>query len=328
MCTAWVRFVIYGAGAIGGVLGGRLHEHSHDVVLIARGSQFEAIRDHGLRVESPEGSSRVKVPVIARPADLVFGPEDVVLLTMKSQDTVAALRDLAAAVDRDVPVGCVQNGVENERMALRLFSHVYGVSVMCPASHLTPGVVQAFSAPITGILDIGCFPAGIDAVAEAIARAFRGSTFESDVREDILRWKYRKLLTNLGNAIEAVCGSEARRGPIGELVTREGERCLRAAGIDFASSAEDAARRNALLPVRPIGAQARPGGSSWQSLRRRSGSIETDFLNGEIVLLGRLHDVPTPANELLQRLANDMARRRTHPGAFPPEEFLARLSGR
>jgi 2-dehydropantoate 2-reductase len=328
MCTAWVRFVIYGAGAIGGVLGGRLHEHGHDVVLIARGSQFEAIRDHGLRVESPEGSSLVKVPVISHPADLAFAPEDVVLLTMKSQDTEVALRDLAAAVDRNVPVGCVQNGVENERVALRLFSHVYGVSVMCPASHLTPGVVQAFSAPITGILDVGCFPGGTDAVAEAIARAFRGSAFHSEVRADISRWKYRKLLTNLGNAIEAVCGPDARRGPIGELVTREGERCLRAAGIDFASTAEDAARRDGLLNVRPIGDQPRPGGSSWQSLQRQSGSIETDYLNGEIVLIGRLHDVPTPANELLQRLANDMARRRTLPGVVPVEEFLARLSVR
>lgn len=327
MSTGPVRFVIYGAGAIGGVLGARLHDHGHDVALIARGLQFEAIRDHGLRIESSDGSSVVTVPVISHPADLDFRPDDVILLTMKSQDTAPALRVLAATVDRDVPVGCVQNGVENERAALRLFPHVFSVTVMCPASHLTPGVVQAFSAPITGILDIGCFPGGTDEVAERIAKAFRGSGFDSEVRTDILRWKYRKLLTNLGNAIEAVCGTGARRGPIGELVTREGELCLRTAGIDFASDAEDAARRGDLLTVRPIGDQARPGGSSWQSLYRRSGSIETDYLNGEIVLLGRIHGVPTPANQLLQHLATQMALDGTPPGAFPPEEFLARLSG-
>ena len=45
------------------------------------------------------------------------------------------------------------------------------------------------------------------------------------------------------------------------------------------------------------------GGSSWQSLARGTGSIEAEFLNGEIVLLGALHGVPTPVNALLQRLA-------------------------
>jgi 2-dehydropantoate 2-reductase len=63
---------------------------------------------------------------------------------------------------------------------------------------------------------------------------------------------------------------------------------------EYASDAEDTARRANLLSVQPIGNQPRGGGSSWQSLRRRTGSIETDFLNGEIVQLGRLHDVPTP----------------------------------
>ena len=45
-----------------------------------------------------------------------------------------------------------------------------------------------------------------------------------------------------------------------------------------------------------IGGRRRGGGSSWQSLARGTGTIETDYLNGEIVLLGRLHGVPTPVN--------------------------------
>ena len=52
------------------------------------------------------------------------------------------------------------------------------------------------------------------------------------------------------------------------------------------------------------GRQSRPGASSWQSLARGTGSIEADYLNGEIVLLGRLHGVATPVNAALQRLAN------------------------
>jgi len=191
----------------------------------------------------------------------------------------------------------VQNGVDNEREALRQFTNVYSVCVMCPTGHLEPGVVMAYSSPISGILDVGCYPSGIDGVAEGMAAAFRAS---------------------------AVCGPTARAGPLGELVIREGEACLRAAGIAFVTTEEDAARRDDLLQIRPIGANARPGGSSWQSLQRATGSIETDYLNGEIVLLGRMHRVPTPVNELLQRLANEAARDRAAPGSIAPEEILTR----
>ena len=52
--------------------------------------------------------------------------------------------------------------VENERAALRFFPNVYGVCVMCPAVHLEPGVVQAYSTPVPGILHLGRFPSGAD----------------------------------------------------------------------------------------------------------------------------------------------------------------------
>lgn len=64
--------------------------------------------------------------------------------------------------------------------------------------------------------------------------------------------------------------------------------------------------------------------SSWQSLARQSRSIETDYLNGEIVLLGRLHGVPTPVNDLLQRTARVAAREGISPGSMTVEALLAR----
>ena len=74
-------------------------------------------------------------------------------------------------------------------------------------------------------------------------------------------------------------------------------------------------RRGDLLSLARVGGARRGGGSSWQSLARGLGSIETDYLNGEIVLLGRLHGVPTPANALVQRLADQAARQKARPGA-------------
>ncbi|NUU24463.1 MAG: ketopantoate reductase family protein, partial [Streptomycetaceae bacterium] len=76
----------------------------------------------------------------------------------------------------------------------------------------------------------------------------------------------------------------------------------------------------------PLHGAPRGGGSSWQSLNRGTGTIEADYLNGEIALLGRLHGVPTPLNDLLQRLANTFARERRAPGSMPVGE-LVRLTG-
>jgi 2-dehydropantoate 2-reductase len=320
-----VRFVVYGAGAIGGVLGGRLAEHGSDVVLIARGAHLEAIRARGLTIESPDATVTVAVPAVGHPSEAAIREGDVVVLAMKSQDTVAALEALAGCAPRATPVVCAQNGVDNERSALRHFPNVYGMCVMCPAAHLDPGVVQASSSPVTGLMDLGRWPQGSDGVAEAIATTLSGATFSSVPRDDIARWKWGKLLMNLGNAVEAAFQPDGSARRLADLARREGVRCLESAGIDAVSPDEDAARRGSLLTAKPIGGQRRGGGSTWQSLARSTGVVETDYLTGEIVLLGRLHGVATPVNELLQTLVNDLARAHRAPSLGNAAEVLVEL---
>jgi 2-dehydropantoate 2-reductase len=75
--------------------------------------------------------------------------------------------------------------------------------------------------------------------------------------------------------------------------------------------------------VAPVGGVPRPGSSQWQSLHRRTGTIEADYLNGEIVMLGRLHDVPTPVNALLRRLAHELVAGGRPPGAMSTDELRA-----
>jgi 2-dehydropantoate 2-reductase len=321
-----VRFVVYGAGAIGGVLGGRLAEHGHDVVLIARGAHLDALGAHGLSLESPDARVTLAVEVVGGPDQISFRGDDVVVLGMKSQDTTRALDALAAAAPRSTPIVCAQNGVENERSALRRFERVYGMCVMCPATHLDPGIVQASSSPVTGIMDLGRWPSGSDDTAVAIAAALSASTFASEPREDIARWKWGKLLMNLGNAVEAVYHRDARAGELAAAARREGVECLRAAGVGFVDIDEDAARRGELLTPKPIGDRPRSGGSTWQSLTRSTGIVETDFLTGEIVLLGRLAGFPTPINAFLQDVANTAARLHAAPGSRSADEAFTALS--
>ena len=100
---------------------------------------------------------------------------------------------------------------------------------------------------------------------------------------------------------------------------------LAAAGIDCASIEEDTARRGDLISLRRIAGERRGGGSSWQSLARGTGSIEADLLNGEIVLLGRLHGVPTPVNEMLQTVGQRAGpQAKAPPGSLTEAELLAR----
>ena len=223
-------YVVLGAGAIGAVVGGRLFQAGREVTLIARGAHLEAMQSRGLRLESPAGSDTVRVAAVGHPRQIDWRANHVILLAVKSQQTCAALSELAQVAPSETTIVCLQNGIANEPAALRLFPHVQGVSVACPTSHLEPGVVQAWSAPVTGLLDIGVYPSGINQVSEAVAADFRAATFSSFPVRNIARWKHRKLLTNLGNAIEAVCGPQERQGPLGDMLLAEGEAVLSAAG--------------------------------------------------------------------------------------------------
>jgi 2-dehydropantoate 2-reductase len=319
-----MRFVVVGAGAVGGVVGGRLAQHDHNVVLVARGAHGAAIAADGLLIRSPDDEVRVPVPVVTHPSELILTTDDVVLLAVKGQDTAAALEGVAAGPP-DLAIACLQNGVDNERQVLRRTPNTYGVPVMLPGTYLEPGVVEASSAPISGILDVGRYPKGLDDRAEAISAAFATSTFSSQPSADIMRFKWSKLLMNLGNALEAAVGPIGRESELYATARTEAEAVLAAAGIDYASMAEDAERRGDLIGMRRINGRRRGGGSTWQSLARGTGRVETDLLNGEIVLLGRLQGVPTPVNALLQHVANELARTGAPPASMTEADLLARL---
>lgn len=311
-----MRYVVLGAGAVGGVIAGRLCQHGVEVRLVARGPHLDAIRSTGLRLSDPSGTVEMAMTAVEHPGQLDWRGDEVVVLATKTPQTAAVLDALAGAAPASVGVVCAQNGVENERLALRRFPNVYGMCVMLPASHLDPGSVRAHSAPTTGVLDVGRYPEGVDAVASAVAGDLEGSTFSALAQERIMRWKHAKLLMNLGNSIEAACGRRARTSGLYARARAEGESVLVAAGIDFASEDEDRKRRADHITMRPVEGAERGGGSTWQSLARSTGSVESDFLNGEIVLLGRLHGVPTPVNEMLAATVRRMALAGSAPGSL------------
>ena len=323
-----MRFVILGAGAVGGTIGGRLADAGHDVVLLARGAHAQVMRERGLRLATPERVIEVRVPVVDEPARLELRDGDVLILTTKTQQTAALLDALPR---RDLPIVCAQNGVTNERIALRRFADVYAMVVMLPAAHMHPGEVDAQGSPYSGVLDVGRYFHGVDELAVTVAGALASSGFVSEPVERIMRWKYAKLLRNLGNALQALCGldlDDDAKKLVMELDSQAKEEaiaCYRAEGIDWASDEEWNARRGMQVQWAPVEGRERTGGSTWQSLARGAATLEGDYLNGEIVLIGRKHGIATPVNLVLQQEAAALARVGGRPGSVSPAELLAKV---
>ena len=156
-----MRYVIFGAGAIGGTIAAALQLRDRHVILIARNLHLQALQQRGLTFIVPGQTHALSVTAVAEPADIQITSDDVVVLAVKSQQTATALTALRAATTGEPAIVCAQNGVENERQALRLFSRVYGMEVVMPATHLEPGIVEAHYRDVYGLLDFGRFPSAV-----------------------------------------------------------------------------------------------------------------------------------------------------------------------
>ena len=238
-----MRFIVYGAGGIGGGIAGLLEHAGFDVVAIARGEQLAAMQAGGLCVRTPDGDYQSELEAVGHPSELKWEAEDdVVILTMKSQDARGALDDLAVCAPSSTPVVCAQNGVENERLARRIFDNVYAMLVVMPATFLEPGVVELHATPKAGLLDAGRYPDGVDPTITEICAALTKAGFVARPDARAMRLKYGKLLGNLSNALpELTTGlaSQALCGPgDAQELRSEALECYQAAGIDYASTEE------------------------------------------------------------------------------------------
>ncbi|MEK7353457.1 MAG: 2-dehydropantoate 2-reductase [Chloroflexota bacterium] len=320
-----MRFIIYGAGGIGGVTGGYLARTKHDVILIGRPGQVNAINKSGLHLITPTGTHVLRIPAVTEPGQIKFSPDDVVFLAMKGQNTEDALRVLKK-VTATVPIFCFQNGVRNEETASRHFPRVYGVMVRVGAVYLKDGEVTAPRDP-PGWFVIGCYPKGTDKLAEAVAAELRVAGFFARTSEDVMPYKWGKLMSNLANAIEAITntrGEEANQ--LSQAAQKELRDALAQAGINWVSQEQvDKEWPEITAPLRgslDIGKQS----STWQSLAREQGSVETEFLNGEVVRLAKRLGKQAPVNEMLVRISQEMATKHERPGRYTPAQLMAQLA--
>lgn len=321
-----MRVIICGAGAVGSVIGGRLRQSGADVVLVARPAHAAAIREHGLALRAAPGTERVEIEAVTSIDELRPTGDDVVIITAKTQDT-PAIHSAVSDWDAGVPVVCGTNGVEHERMALRRFDRVYAMVIQLPAQFEHPGEVTILCGPTNAILDVGRYPAGVDSLtAELSAMIDAAPHLRSEADGDVMSKKYAKLLVNLGNVADAACGIPGRQAGVVAAAIDEGKRAYRAAGIRWEQSPEDRERskvRAATMQFDIPAGDTFIGGSTWQSVMKGAPTLETDYFNGEILMLGRLHGVAAPANEFLQRYASRLLGAEVQAGSVSPEQLDA-----
>ncbi len=294
------RIVIIGAGAVGGCIGGLLCHSSHDVVLVARGEHGQIIRDAGLQVRFPNRTLETKVACVPTVQEVDWSHHDVCMIATKLNDAEAVMDEVVVAAGNSVPVVCAFNGLQGEKWAAERFLTVASVVIWMPSTHLFAGDVRVYGKDCPGVLDIGPIQ-GDDgmSLSRQISDLLRSAGFDSEVRDNILDWRYAKLITNLGNTAQALVTDDWVS--VLKAAQSEGEDVLNAAKIKRVATTILLERcRN--IQLDKIDGERRAGGSTWQSMQRGK-ALETRWIEGEIVKLAESSNLSAPVNKKLCELA-------------------------
>ncbi len=308
MSTATFRSTaVVGAGAVGGYFGAMLARAGHQVTLVARRAQVDAIgRAGGIRLQM---GGRLETVPIGATTDLAaaVAAADLVLVAVKSTDTDSVARDLAAHVAPSATVLSLQNGVEN---AATLASHVACTVVPAVVYVATampePGLVAHFG---RGDLVIGARDAASanDALLrdrlQVIVEIFTAAQVPVRVSADVMAELWSKLMVNCAyNAISALAQSpygrmteQAAIRELQEAVVREVVAVARTDGVALELGASLAAMRSI------AGAMPAQLSSTAQDLARGKPS-EIDHLNGFVARRGLALGIATPVNQALHAL--------------------------
>ena len=296
-----MRVLVLGAGAVGGYFGARLAEGGHDVTLVARGRNLEALRRDGLVVQLPDGTRRLSgIRAVDDPSQAP--PPELALVCVKSYDTPAAASALRAAVRPDTIVLSLQNGVENESVlapALELPPLLIGLTFI-GVELVAPGTVHYTG---RGEILFGEPDGSESPRARRLAEIFTSARAPFQLRDDILVVAWEKLAWNAGfNAVTTLTGRT-----VGEVLAQPATRDLIATTMietdAVATTLGIPVRRDRLARVLAESAAEMPdfATSMLQDLRRGR-RLEHDALNGAVVRAAARVGVAAPLNGTLLAL--------------------------
>ncbi|MBI3616430.1 MAG: 2-dehydropantoate 2-reductase [Candidatus Omnitrophica bacterium] len=302
------NWLVVGAGAIGSVVGGLLAKSGQRVCLLGRPWHLDEVRRNGLVLRGILGEHQIRDCRVALEfEELPRETWDVVLVTVKSNDTLEAARGLADRIQSSTQVISLQNGLGNwETLAEHLpVSQLVGGRVIFGVE-LEPGVatVTVWGGDILlGALAPALPLERLKPIAEGLTSAGLKTQVTDRIREAL--WSkviYNCALNPLSTLLEVPYGrlleTEATRHLMRGVV-KESYQVGRAEGMDLAPSTAEEYSKELFDRLIPATAAHHP--SMLQDLRRRK-KTEIGALNGAIVRMGIRHRIPTPVNGLLTDL--------------------------
>ena len=302
-----MRILVFGAGAVGSVLGGLLARAGHAVTLLCRAGHLDAIREHGLTIEGIWGDHRVSgMETVSSPANLAGHPFDLVLLTVKAYDTRAAIESIRRLDHPGLVLVSVQNGYGNTQALEAAFGQgrVFGARIITGVELVEPGkVLVTVSADDIRLGPPSGEPAMV-AQARELATVMQDAEIPVSATDRYREYLWSKILYNcalnpLGALLHAAYGQLTEDAGTRQLIDRIIEESFvttRAAGIPLFWERPEEYRRHFYEELIPPTAKHYP--SMLRDLERR-GRTEIDALNGAVVRLALEHGLEVPVNQTL-----------------------------
>jgi 2-dehydropantoate 2-reductase len=334
-----MRYLVYGAGTIGGLLGGMLSKAGHDVTLVTRGAHREAMAARGLRIHEKSSGRTDTIEVNAVLPGEEKPPYDVVYVTLKAHQIAGSAEHIAALRAKDGCYVFVQNGLPwwyfdgiasphagtrlktldpDGRLARRFpVETIVGSLIFKPCDMTEPGSLSHTEAPSDRLV-IGEVDNTLTPRLEKIAADMSASGFKCEISPDIRKSKWTKLLNNaVWNPLCALTQSGnhqiAAHAPTRELAAAmiaEAKAVAAAVGIaldvDPARTAADMAQRA-------------PATSSTLADVRCGRQLELDALCRSMIEMADLVGVPVPYLKAITACAGLLDQRIVQDGvAFRP----------
>ncbi|MEX1071462.1 MAG: 2-dehydropantoate 2-reductase [Anaerolineales bacterium] len=337
-----MNVLVFGAGAIGGYLGGSLAMHGHRVVFLERAHNAPQLKN-GFSLNLGEQIHKItNVEVLTSIEEgLKLSKFDITLFALKSYDTAAAMDAMRPHVAALPPFLCLQNGAENEAALAAVLGadKVIAGTVTTSVAKDQPGQIR-----LERLRGVGL--AAGHSLSEAIATAFDQAGLNPELYASADSMKWSKLLTNLlcnaSCAILDMSPSDVMADPelfgLEMMQLRESLAVMKAQKLQVVDLPKTPVRALAFAASRLPLAVARPlmgrsvgrgrGGkmpSLHIDLHSGKGRSEVDWLNGAVVRAGRQANVETPVNTLLVETLTELIRQRT-PARLTKAELLRKLS--
>jgi len=293
-----LNVAVIGAGGVGGLYGGLLAKGGEEVVFIARGKHLDALKERGLIVRSPFGNFDIRTKATESTSGLK--PADLVLLTVKTYDTVKALSLLPELCGTDTIVLSLQNGIDSAERVAQVVGRecLVGGLTYVESRIEQPGLIvqtSRFRRIVVGELD-----GRVTNRLMQVQSSFRKAGIDCEVSANIRQALWKKFLflcpfAEVTSVTQSSIGEVLEFPATRNLVTKAMEEIVKIApfqGIALGSENIDAAIHTA----ERFQYESRTSMQRDMEIGRPS---EIDSLTGKVVALGRQHGVSTPLHDLI-----------------------------